>query len=171
MLCDAHHLEVPEVRDVMGRPQRWVLTADLTCMSKYQLREWQRLMFLSITCFWSIYSLKKSLIPEISPGGPQRGGTGRDGAGRKKKHFLEAYFTCLSKNQLKNLRCSAMPIIWGSPRSGTWWDVQRGGTGRDRAGQKKNTSLKLILHVWAKISWKICDALWYIFLKKFWGKL
>ena len=22
MLCDAHHLEVPEVRDVMGRPQR-----------------------------------------------------------------------------------------------------------------------------------------------------
>ncbi len=22
MLCDAHHLEVPEVRDVMGRPQK-----------------------------------------------------------------------------------------------------------------------------------------------------
>ena len=103
MLCNAHHLEVPEVRDVMGRPQRWVLTADLTCMSKYQLREWQRSMFLSITCFWSIYSLKKSLIPEISPGGPQRGGTGRD--------------------------------------------------------ERKNTSWKLILHVWAKISWKICDAL------------
>ena len=103
MLCDAHHLEVPEVRDVMGRPQRWVLTADLTCMSKYQLRDWQRLMFLSITCFWSIYSLKKSLIPEISPGGPQRGGT--------------------------------------------WQD------------ETKKTSWKLILHVWAKISRKICDAL------------
>jgi len=103
MLGDAHHLGVPEVRDVMGRPQKWVLTADLTCMSKYQLREWQRLMFLSISCFWSIYSLKKSLIPKISPGGSQRGGTG--------------------------------------------WD------------ERKNTSCKLTLYVWAKISWKICDAL------------
>ncbi len=34
MLSDAHHLEVPEVRDVMGHPQKWVLKADLTCMSK-----------------------------------------------------------------------------------------------------------------------------------------
>ena len=77
---------------------------NLTCMSKYQLREWQHLMFSSITCFWSIYSLKKCLIPEISPGGPQRGGLGRD--------------------------------------------------------EKITTSSKLILHVWGKISWKICDALW-----------
>ena len=52
-------------------------------MSKYQLREWQRSMFLSITCLLSINSLKKSLIPEISPWGPQRSGTGLD---KKKKH-------------------------------------------------------------------------------------
>ena len=96
----------------MGRPQKWVLTADLTCMSKYQLREWQRSMFSSISCFCSIYSLKKSLIPEISPGGPQR----EDGAGRKK------------------------------------------------------TSWKLILNFWAKISWKICDALLCIFFEKILGQ-
>ena len=47
-------------------------------MSKYQLREWQRSMFLSITCLLSINSLKKSLIPEISPWGPQRGWMGQD---------------------------------------------------------------------------------------------
>ena len=144
----------------MGRPYKWVLTADLTYMSKYQLRKWRCLMF----------------CPSHSHPYPFILGLGGQECKRTAvKWILTADWTCRHRKISSLASPNHTDLIlkhlfpWNSliPEISPG-GPQRPGTGRD---EKKNTSWKLILHVWAKISWKICDAPWCIFLEKFWGKL